>query len=300
MSQILKVIKAVTVTDAILTATSVPEADHSTWLVGSTYALAARVILNHKIYESVQAGNIGKAPATEPLWWVEVSATNRWKLFDLSSTTQTLIGAADFYTLTPGQAVNAVSLVNISGVLTVRIRLTDPSFGVLYDKTAYLTDSPSESSWYAWFFERRTQQTLFTASDLPSYPNAVLRIDMTSSGAAFVGALVFGTQRTIGIGVQSGVRLGLQDYSRKERNDYGDTVLIQRAYAKRATVNMLLTNAELDNTYSLLVELRAIPCLWIISDNFSSLSLFGFFSNFDISIAYAQYSDVSIDIESLT
>lgn len=300
MSQILKVIKSITVTDANLTATSVAEADHATWLVGTTYALGDRVILNHLIYESLQASNTGKAPATETLWWAEVSATNRWKLFDLSSTTQTLIDAADYYELTPGQAVNALALVNISGVLTVRVRLTDPSFGVVFDQAADLADVPSESSWYAWFFEPRTEQTQFVVSDLPSYPNATLRVDLTSSGAAYVGAMVFGTQRSIGMGVQQGLRLGLQDYSRKERNDWGDTVLVQRAYAKRATVSMLLSNAELDNAYNLLVDLRATPCLWLISDNYTSLSLFGFFSNFEITIAYAQYSDVSLDLESLT
>lgn len=302
MSQMLKVIKSITVTDAILTATSVAEADHSAWNSGTTYAQGDRVILvsTHKIYESLQASNTNKAPTTETLWWVEVSATNRWKLFDLSSTTQTLLDAADYYELTPGQAVNALALVNISGVLTVRVRLTDPSFGVVFDQTADLADVPSESSWYAWFFEPRTEQTQFVVSDLPSYPNATLRVDLTSSGAAYVGAMVFGTQRSIGMGVQQGLRLGLQDYSRKERNDWGDTVLVQRAYAKRATVSMLLSNAELDNAYNLLVDLRATPCLWLISDNYSSLSLFGFFSNFEITIAYAQYSDVSLDLESLT
>lgn len=300
MSQILKVIKSVTVTDSVLTATSVAEADYATWLVGTTYALGDRVILNHLIYESLQAGNTGKAPATETLWWVEVSATNRWKLFDLSSTTQTLIDAADYYELTPGQAVNAMSLINITGVLTVRVRLTDPSFGVVYDQIADLTDVPSEATWYAWFFEPRTEQTQFIVSDLPSYPNATLRVDLTSSGAAYVGGLVFGVQRSIGMGVQQGVRLGLQDYSRKERNDWGDTVLVQRAYSKRATVNMLLSNDELDNAYNLLVDLRATPCLWLISDSYTSLSLFGFFSNFEITISYARYSDVSLDLESLT
>ena len=300
MTQTLKVIKAVTVTDSILSATSVTEADHATWLVGPTYALADRVILDHLIYESLQAGNTGKAPATETLWWAEVSATNRWKMFDLSSTTQTLIDAADYYEMLPGQAVNALALINISGVLTVRVRLTDPTFGVVYDETADLADVPSESSWWAWFFDPRTEQVQFVVSDLPSYPSATLRIDLTSSGTAYVGGFVFGVQRSIGLGVQQGVRLGIQDYSRKERNDYGDTVLVQRAYAKRATVSMLLANNELDNAYQLLVDLRSTPCLWIINDGYSSLSLFGFFSNFDITISYARYSDVSLDLESLT
>ena len=300
MSKPLRVIKSLAVTDATLTATSVPEADHPVYSAVTTYGLADRVMSAHKIYESLQAGNVGKALATEPDWWVEVGATNRWAMFDLSSTTATVVDAADYYEFEPGVAVNAVGLVGINGLLTVRIRMTDPLYGVVYDQTADLNAVPSESSWYAWFFEPRTQQTLLVMSDLPSYPNAVLRIDMTSSGTASVGALVYGTQRTIGTGIKAGVRLGIQDYSRKERNDWGDTVLVQRAYSKRITFGMQLANDQLDNTYELLADMRATPCLWIGSDGLRSLSVFGFYSNFEIDIAYARFSDCSIDVEGLT
>ena len=301
MSQPLRVIKSITVTDAILTASSVPEADHAVWSSGTTYAMADRVIRNHKVWESLQAANTAKTPEAEADWWVEVSPTNRWKCLDLSNTTQTVVDAADYYEFAPAQAVNAVALINISGILSVRVRLTDPSFGVVYDTGVQdLTSVPSESSWYAWFFEPRTEQTQLVYSSLPSSPNAVLRIDVTSSGTAYIGALVFGTQRTIGMGVQQGVRLGITDYSRKERNQWGDTVLVQRAYAKRVSFQMLVDNAQLDNTFSLLADMRATPCLWIGTDLYGSLSVFGFYANFEITIAYARYSDCTLDLESLT
>jgi hypothetical protein len=298
----LRVIKSISMTDGMLTATSVPENDHAAWNSGTTYALGDRVILTstHKIYESLQAGNTGKNPASEPLWWVEVSPTNRWKMFDLSTTTRTVVGAADYYEIKPGLAVNVLALYNISGILTVRVRLTDPSFGVVYDKSTDLTPLPSESSWYAWFFEERTEQTLFVVEDLPSYPNATLRIDVTSYGTAYIGALVFGSMRSIGLGVQRGVQLGIQDYSRKERNEWGDTVLVQRAYSSRVSFQTLIDNKELDNTFRLLTDMRATPCLWLGSDRFNSLAVFGFYNNFDINIAYATYSDCTIDVERLT
>lgn len=302
MSQPMRVIRNITMTDAMLTATSVPENDHAAWSSGTTYALGNRVILTstHKVYESLQASNLNKNPVTEPLWWVEVSPTNRWKMFDLSSTTQTQLDTSDYYEITPGQAINSVALLNISGVETVRVRLTDPSFGVVYDQTADLTRLPPESSWYSWFFDERTEQTQFVAEDLPSYPNAVLRVDVTSLTTALVGVCLFGSVRTIGMGVQQGVRLGIQDYSRKERNEWGDTVLVQRAFAKRASYQMLIENRELDNTFRLLSELRATPCLWIGSDRYGAIAIFGFYNNFEINIAYATFSDCTLDIEGLT
>lgn len=298
----LKVIKSLAVNDAMLTGTSVPETDYPAYNSATTYAALARVILvsTHKVYESLQAGNLNKNPLTEPLFWSEAGPTNRWKLFDLSSTTQTTIGAADYYQITPGAAVNSLALINISGILTVRVRLTDPTFGVVFDQTADLASVPTESSWYAWFLVPHIDQNKFIVSTLPSYPSAVLRVDFTSSGAAYVGALVFGNQRSIGTGLRSGVRISIQDYSRKERNTFGDAVLVQRAFASRITMSMFIENKDLDNTFNLLADLRATPCLWIGTDSYKTLSLFGFYNSFDIGITYANFSDCSIDIESLT
>jgi len=298
----LKIIKSTTVTDAILTATDVPESEYSAWASGTTYALDARVYLasTHKVYQSLQAANTAKDPATEGLWWVEVEPTNRWKLFDLSTTSQTQITGNSYYELTPGRAVNAVALLNFSGLVSVRVRLTDPSFGVVYDHTTAIRKSISSPSWYAWFFEPRTELTQIILSDLPSYPNAVLRIDFECPSAA-IGVCIFGSQSDIGMGgAEYGLRLGIQDYSRKERNDWGDTVLVQRAYAKRCSFNLPIENSELDATYALLSSLRATPCLWMVSDQYQSLVLFGFYNNFEITISYSQYSDCSLDLESLT
>lgn len=298
----IKVIKSLTLTDAMLTATSVAESSYSAWSSVTTYALDARVYLasTHKVYQSLQAGNLNKDPLTQPLWWVEVESTNRWKMFDLSSSTATSIGTTAYYEITPGQAVNSIALLNFSGLSTIRIRLTDAYFGVVYDKTTTITTEIEESSWYAWFFGARTETTQLIVSDLPSYPNAVLRVDFTAAVSATIGVLTFGTQASIGMGVRHGARLGMQDYSRKERDDWGNTVLVQRAYAKRLSIDVALENQYLDATYTTLTSLRATPCLWIISDAYESLVLFGFFNNFEINIAYADYSDCSIDLESLT
>lgn len=298
----LKVIKSLTLTDAMLTATDVAESSYSAWSSGATYALDARVYLasTHKVYQSLQAANLNKDPITQPLWWVEVESTNRWKMFDLSSSTATTIGTSAYYEITPGQAVNAVALLNFSGLSTIRIRLTDPYFGVVYDKTTTVSTTITESTWYSWFFGVRTDTTQLIVSDMPSYPNAVLRVDFTSLSTATIGVFSFGTQNTIGMGVNKGSRLGLQDYSRKERDTWGNTVLVQRAFAKRLSINALVQNEYLDTTYTALTGLRATPCVWIVSDQYSSLVLFGFFNNFEINIAYANYSDCSIDLESLT
>jgi len=300
MSSQLKVIKSLSLTDALLTETSVAEDPLPAWAVGTTYADGQRVSYapTHKVYESLAGSNVGKDPVAEPLWWQEVSPTNRWKAFDLSTSTQTQVANNDYYEITPGQAINSVAFINLLNVLSVRVRLTDAYWGVVYDKTTNLTPATS-SSWYSWLFDKRRPMTELTLADLPSYPQAVLRVDFTAAGPAFVGGIVFGSQRTIGIGVQKGARLGIQDYSRKERNEFGDVELVRRGFAKTLSISTLIENTHLDTTFEDLADFRSTPCLWICGDKYRSLTVFGFFQRFDLGIEYASHTECSIDIEGL-
>lgn len=296
------VVKPIQVTPAMLTATDVPENDYAAWSDATTYALGDRVILTstHKVYESLQAGNLNKAPATETAWWIEVSPTNRWKAFDLSNSTQTAKADSMYFEIKPGQAINAVSILNCTSVREVRYRLTDPSFGLIYDQTYALTSTPSESSWYAWFFAERIEQVQQIDLSLPSYPNATIRIDLTGASTMAVGVILLGQQKSIGRDVYQGASVGIQDYSRKEKNDYGNTLLVERAYAKRASFTMFIENRQLDNVQSLLSSVRATPCLWIGSANYAATTIFGFYKEFDITISYADYADCTIELEGLT
>ena len=300
MSHPLQFVKSTLVTPAMLVASNVPETDYPAWAVGTTYAKDARVIVvsEHKIYQSVQAGNLGKSPATEDTWWKEVSATNRWKLLDLSSSTQTVSAGDIYYEIKPGVATTALCLLNMSGALSVRGRVTDPTFGVMYDKTTSLISIPGESGWYAWFFGERTQEDQFIALDLPSYPNAVIRIDVT--GAPSIGVLMLGQLKSIGIGVRSGARVGIKDFSMKSRNEWGDTVLKPGAFADRASFTLLLANAEVDNVKRQLTSVRGAPCLFIGYQRYACTIVFGFYQEFDIVIPYLHNSECTIDIEGLT
>ena len=314
MSQKLSVIKTIPVDDTVLQVTNVLEDDHPMWLVATTYELGDRVMQQyvdvtpsgtyvrnyHKIYESVQPGNTGKDPATEPTWWAEVSPTNAWKMFDLSTSTQTQINGWRYYQFAPGRAVNGLALVGVSNIDTVRVRLTDPTHGTVYDKSHRLRDIPSSSSWYSWTFDERVNKQSLEISDIPTYPSALLLIEITPIGATgYVGACVFGQSKTIGTGVHAGAKLGIVDYSRKEKNEYGDTVLVQRAYSSRASYTMHINNSQLDNTMRLLTDLRATPCVWSIPGSFEATTIFGYYSSFDITVQYAQYAVCNIDIEGL-
>ncbi|MDO9106149.1 MAG: hypothetical protein Q7U57_14440 [Methylovulum sp.] len=285
--------------------TNVPENDHATWSSATTYAAGDRVILvsTHRIYESLQAGNLNKNPVTETLWWIEVGPTNRWALFDTSVSTQTVQADYIKYTLEPGRAINSLAVLNITEGTEIVITMTSPatgSPGIVYERTVDLTSLPLTSDWWAFFYGQRVAPSQSILLDLPSYTDCVITIEISGSANLAVGVLLIGQQQNFGIGISHGVRVGIQDYSRKETNEFGDTILVQRAFAKRANFDLMIKKAEVDSLQNTLSSIRAQPVLWVGSNAYESTTLFGFYKNFDILISYPEHSDCSLEIEGLT
>lgn len=300
----LKVIPPLSITDSNLTSSNVAEADYTAYVAGTTYAIGNRVIITtpnvHKIYESLQAGNTGHDPSTSPTWWIEVSSTNRWKMFDTSNSTQTTNSDSIVVTITPGKVINAVALLNVDGT-SVRVKVTDPTDGVVYDNTVSLNYNGNINSWYNYFFDPIMRKKNVVLTDLPAYGTAAIEITITYTGnTAKCGVCVLGNVNYIGEGIELGASVGIQDYSRKEKNDFGDYVLIQRSYSKRARFSMAVLNDQIDALQDLLVDLRTTPCVWIGDDRYQSTMIYGFYKDFDIVIAYHLVSDCNIEIEGLT
>ena len=298
----LTVVKPIAVTPFMLVSTDVPEADYAEWAAGTTYAIDDRVIVaaQHKIYQSAVAANVGKNPATDRAAWLEVGATNRWKPYDKSVSSQVVQAGSISYRIKPGQAVTSVGVLNISGGASLRVRAIDPTFGTVYDKTVSLSRTPLAPGWWLWFFGERRAPTQALLQDLPSYPGADILIDITGTAELAVGVILIGQVRQFALGVKMGARVGIQDYSRKERSEFGDVMLVERAFAKRASFSLLLTADEVDSFHQFLSEVRATPCLWIGSRRYESTTLYGFYKSFDIVIPYFSYSDCDLELEGLT
>jgi len=302
----LSITQPVQLTDAMLISTDIPENDYAAWSAGTTYALGDRVIMTstHTIYESLQASNVGKDPATNSTWWIAVSPTNRWKAFDYSNSTQTVTaGGANpkiSYTIRAGEAVSSVAVLNVDNATSLLLKLTDPVYGVVYNRTVDFSPLPRQPDWWSWFFGQKITPTQYVANDVPAYPNADLLVQLSGNSSLAVGVIMFGQQKNFGLGVSYGARVGIQDYSVKQTNEFGDTTLLVRAFAKRANFSLLVEKAETDALQNFLAEVRAVPCLWVGSTEYESTTLFGFYKNFDVLISYPQHSECELEIEGLT
>jgi hypothetical protein len=73
----------------------------------------------HKIYESAQAANLNNNPTTAanvPLWWLEVSATNRWMPFDKSMSAKCTLTGSIRYRLLMASTVDVLAVMGLSAL----------------------------------------------------------------------------------------------------------------------------------------------------------------------------------------
>lgn len=308
----LTIVRPLAVTDAILDvsgsppATNVPESDYAAWASGTTYNVGDRVILTstHRVYESLLSGNVGNDPTviSSPIYWIEVGPTNRWAVFDTSISTQTAQANNITYRLIPGQAINTVACLNVTNGSQITVTMYSPatgSPGQVYQKVVDLSGLPLKPDWWAWFYGQKSVPSQSILLDLPSYTDCEIEIEILGGSSLAIGKILVGQQQNFGLGIKYGARVGIQDYSRKETNEFGDTILVQRAFAKRANFDLFLNKTEVDSFQTALSTIRAVPVLWIGSTEYESTTLFGFYKNFDILISYPEHSDCELEIEGL-
>ena len=302
----MRIVRPVAVTDATLTSSSVPETDYAEWDSGATYALGDYVIkvATHRIYKSLQAGNLNHDPATEPdplnpVWWVDYGATNRWRMFDALVGQQSSAAGSIAVVITPAAVVDSVVLLNLAAA-SARVTVTSETDGVVYDETVSLISDSGIQDWYAYFFEPVVRRTDVVFSNLPRYLGAEVSITVTDTGGTVaIGECILGLARELG-GVQYGARIGIRDYSVKTQDDFGNYTLLERAFAKRATFTLWVEGDFTSELQAILAGYRATPVVWIGTDIHAATMIYGFYRDFEIDIAYPAASLCSLEIEGLT
>lgn len=277
---------------------------HAEWDAGATYAEGDRVIrtTTHKVYQSLQAGNVGKEPADQignAAWWVEVGPTNAFALFDsLNGTITTRADEIDVTLAVPGR-VDGLALVNISGS-EAEVIVSTEAMGEIYAKTHSLIEPRDTDGWYAYFFDPLARKSDLVLTDIPPDSNPTIRVILRDgSGAPSIGSLVVGQTSWIGMAVK-GAQVGIQDFSRKEADEFGVYTIVERNFSKRLAVRTIIENADFDRIYNRLAALRATPIVWITEPSLTATVVYGFFRSFAASYEDGEQAHCTLEIEGLT
>ena len=303
MSDTLKIVKPIAITDDMLTNYNVPPSKYDAWDASTTYAEGKRVYLEstHLVYQSVKDGNIGNEPNDQgSAFWVAVGPTNSWAMFDPSFSTITRNPNKIQFTVQPGTPVTTFAATNITDVERVEIKITSESAGgVVYDETFEIAGVSVDAGWWQFFFGTKSIPNQLTVFNLTPSEDAMIQVTFFGRENLSVGVVVFGQYESFGLGVSLGSRVGIRDYSRKETNEFGESLLVRRAYAHRMTIELLIPTYEVDSLQIFLSDIRATPVLWTATKAYTSMNFVGFYKTYEILISYPNHALVELEIEGL-
>ena len=301
------VVKPYTVDQTTLTSSSIPEPDagETVWSAG-TYNTGTRRIntTTHRVYEVVAVPSTSDDPLVgvdaDPPTWVDVSATNRYAMFDNLNGSQSTDGANLDVSVTIPAIINSVSGFNVSGVDTVTINVTDAVEGLVYTNTIDLNDNEAVVDFYQYFFEPIAKKDEFIDNNLPAYFEADIDV-MFDGTACAVGSLVLGKQIPLGV-TTYGTSFQLLDFSRKERDAFGNYIITEGRTSKLVDFDLYADTNKLGYIFRELAKLTTTPAVWSgkEDDQDDPTLVFGYYRDSQINIDFPEVSDISIQIEGLT
>lgn len=295
----MRIIRPTVVTPSMLTACNVAETEYPTWAGGTTYAAGDRVIYLHVIYESLAGSNYNYTPSTQPTKWLSLGATNQWKMFDSVVGSRTVNADSITLTVAPG-LIDSIAFLDLVAV-EINVVMTDPTEGIVYTETIDLVDESVVIDAYTYFFEPIVAKDATVLLGLPAYPNATISIELVNTGLDVeVGTIAFGLQKLLGSTLHSST-IGITDYSKKQVDEFGNYSVLQRAFSKKMSCDLLLGSSSVDEITKLLASYRTTMLIWVGADRgYSSLIIYGFYKSFQVIIEYPKYSKCSLEVEGLT
>lgn len=293
--------------DAKLVSSTVAENDYAEWSSGTAYVAGNTVMVTddgvHNIYEALQSSTNKYPPdyiTGEAPYWLLISATNRWKMFDLYSTTKTTDTTSMTVAVKPG-LINSLALLEVYAT-SVRVQMVDPTLGTLYDSTYSMVGTSGISSWWAYYFEEYTRKDTLVLTDLPQGLNATLTLTFTGRTGEEVrcGMALFGKTFELGR-TQYGVKVQVRDFSTKETDDFGNVTIVERPFSKKVSADIWVDPANFGAVIRVLQAHRAIPTMWITTedDPYTSANVFGFYVDAPVIAESYGYSVCNLEIEGM-
>lgn len=292
------------ISDAMLSSSSAPEpgAGEVAWVSGAIYALGDVRILTatHRKYERLIAGAGAIAPNLDTANWLDVGPTNRWAMFDTLRNSKTVGATALTITLTPGQRVDAIALMGLSGS-SVTVAMTVGA-STVYTTTKSLTER-STLTWSNYFFGAFGQKESVALFNLPPYAGAVLTVTLAGSAPA-IGAFVVGMAKDLGA-VQYNPVDDVLNFSTVARDAFGNTTLIPRRSVPKTDQTLVCQKSAVKAIRALRADLDAVPAVWSGLDDqdsdgyFESLLILGVYKRFAINLSHPTRATINLQLEEI-
>ncbi len=304
-------------TDAEFDSSNVAETEtgKAAWNSGTTYALGAYCVslVTHKVYQSLQAGNLNKDPtlaanthdgdpAKSPagLWWVVVQPTRRWRPFDRSQLYTTEDTVDIRWAVYPQNRINAVALFGLKGV-TVRLEILNATGTTVlqtYTRNILGSGLMGVPGWVNQASRGELIPDCVFLDVTHQFPQGV-RVTVEGSGTAprAVSEIAMGQAILLGEALQ-GTGVGYRDRSTKEEDYFGQRRIVKRPAADTGRFNVKVAAKEVDRVVRLLKAQRTNPCVFLTlnSDTLGTM-VFGYPADPLISHDASPMATYTLDVD---
>lgn len=304
----MRVIKPATLA---LTSSTVSAPGYSAWSSGTNYSVGNIVIHNPtsdivvRQYEAIAANLASEPVPGGTLDWLDIGPTTRTAMFDGLTGTVTTATTTMTVVVDPAVGFDTIALIRLSNVTTVTITVTRN--GVADAAIAFL--AANEPAPY--FDDAQTVRNVIASVATAAATNVTVTVVLSGTSGATIGCALLLVGTRFFLGATSGTPgVGIEDYSTKETDSFGNTTLYQRAYADRASVQLLLPTAKVDAVRRKLALYRATPVLFDLNNHaadetglndtaFESLLIFGFYESFDVTLGFPTQSFCNLQVQAL-
>ncbi len=175
--------------------------------------------------------------------------------------------------------------------------------GQVYNNSISLIDNGLINDWFTYFFEPSRVKSEAIFESIPPYANGSFEVVVTDNTIAEpeLGQIVVGQEYQLGV-TSYGTSVSIEDFSRKERDVFGNAILVERPFAKLIDFDFSINTGEARRTALLLEQVRATPAVYLAGPDTEryGTTVYGFFRNFSINLGGPALSNVTLEVEGLT
>ncbi|UOA14536.1 hypothetical protein [Sulfitobacter dubius] len=262
----------VAITSSMVTASNISEDDEAAWAAG-VYALGDKVMHDHSVWQSLISSN-SIEPGTDATAWVRLSATNKFRPFDLENSAQASNPEEITYTIKPGERITVLGFISVDAT-EITVTITTPSDGVVYTKTAELLRVENRGTFWDWYFAPQKYLREYTFLDLPGYgevAEAEIEITISKPGDdARVGEIVMSHHWEMGSTLYE-TEPRIRDFSVNERDAFGNAVLNKSFAVRGVTFRVAIAT---DDTSFVLDEFAAVTSTRVLFVGGANIDRYG-------------------------
>ncbi len=120
-----------------------------------------------------------------------------------------------------------------------------------------------------------------------------------SGNAVAVGRMIIGKAVELGV-TQYGAKLSIEDFSRRERDEFGNFTIVPRNTAKNIDFDVKMPKEDVNFVFTYLSKLTTIPCVFLGDDDDAAVQVYGYYSDYTHNIDYPSITSATISVEGLT